>query len=204
MPEEVRSVLWENAVTGYDFPDLIEHEGRLIATELGITKRTLQKRLYRGLVMRLMGMGTLPPPVIDTQIDVGSCGDVMITWGKEETSQKHGFPVHKYLVQRYNPILKMPTEATPNESTYLIMDGGAEAALEDPRSKGISSPSREVVDAWTHWHTVCSGMSSTCIDTDVTPGETYKYRIASWNAVSALLCEHFFFCLNHLCCGVDR
>lgn len=59
MPQEIRDIIWSNAVTGFDFPDLVENDGILISTELGINKRTLKSRLYRGLVMRLMGMGTI-------------------------------------------------------------------------------------------------------------------------------------------------
>ena len=36
LPLEVRDLLWQNAVTGFDFPDLVEHDGQLIISELGI------------------------------------------------------------------------------------------------------------------------------------------------------------------------
>lgn len=99
MPAEVCDIFRSNAITGFDFPELLEHNGRLIGTELGITKRNLKMRIYRGILMRLMGMGTVPSRPIDVTSEVITCNDIKIHWG-HQTRAEHGFPVHKYVLQR--------------------------------------------------------------------------------------------------------
>lgn len=99
MPSEVCDKFRLNAITGFDFPELLEHNGRLIETELGITRRNLKTRIYRGILMRLMGMGTTPPRPSDVKSEAITCSDIKIQWAHLVLSD-HDFPVHKYVLQR--------------------------------------------------------------------------------------------------------
>lgn len=185
MPEEVREIMRANAVTGYDFPDLVEHDGRLIETELGITKRTLRSRLYRGLVMRLMGMGTLPSDMINVNTDSVSCHEVRLQWVVEQGGGRHGFPTHKYLVQRYETTDAVSAEATATENLSPAdpLDIDAAFAANTPISLPGGGKSRIQVPEWT---VVCSDMSTFCIDKGLAPGTKYMYRVSAWNAVRVL------------------
>lgn len=60
MPPEVVQSFVDNGITGYDFPELLQHEGQLLEQELGIRRQTLKRRLLRGMRMKLLGMGNHP------------------------------------------------------------------------------------------------------------------------------------------------
>ena len=188
MPEEVRDIMRDNAVTGYDFPDLVEHDGRLIETELGITKRNLRSRLYRGLVMRLMGMGTLPSDVLNVHTDSVSCHEVRLQWVVEQ-AERHGFPTHKYLVQRYETTAAVAHGSSASENLSV-----SDALLADPRdidstfdtNAPIILPQESKIRV-PEWTVVCSDMATFCIDKGLAAGTKYMYRVSAWNAVSGIL-----------------
>ena len=199
MPEEIADILRSNAVTGYDFPDLVEHDGRLIETELGIAKRTLKSRLYRGIVMRLMGMGTLPYDVLTVQADSASCKEIRLEWTVEQR-ERHGFPTHKYLVQRFEPSAGSISDATPNDSTpiqEILLGEHVHIDTVGFKKSPVATPGQAAVSDWV---AVCSDMATFCIDKGLEPGKKYKYRISAWNAVRKLILslQTFICCLLYI------
>lgn len=97
MPADVVQVFMNHSVTGFDFPELIENNGELIETELGVTRRNLKKRLLRGMIMRFTGMGKLPQAPGKLNVVQSGCNQIQVQWDRVGSN---GFPVHKYLVQR--------------------------------------------------------------------------------------------------------
>lgn len=186
MPDSVTEIIRDNAVTGYDFPDLVENDGQRIESELGITKRTLKSRLYRGIVMRLVGMGTLPLELLSVAADRVSCSEIRLDWTVYK-KEKNSFPTHKYLVERNEPSNYFDSGYKPNDSATIDellvvrpvrIDGSIEADL-PPDFSLIPAVRQE-------WVAVCSDMATFCIDTGLMPGTIYKYRISAWNAVCDL------------------
>jgi hypothetical protein len=60
LPQEVAEVFRSNRVSGYDFPELLGHDGALLESELGITQPVYKKRLVRAMQMKVW----LPPNLV--------------------------------------------------------------------------------------------------------------------------------------------
>ena len=97
LPESVGSIFLEHHVTGYDFPELVDHDGEAIEKELGIEKKSYRKKILRHINARMLGIGTVPTPPQSFKHRLESCSAVSLSWFK---STAKGFPVHSYRVQR--------------------------------------------------------------------------------------------------------
>jgi hypothetical protein len=157
------------AITGYDFPELLENDGILLETELGVTRQTIKKRLMRGMKMKLLGMGSpppaSPPPTVRLSEQTLCYTNLQIEWNPVPTDLSHldVYPIHLYRLQRQE------------QSSPL---GGPSLGLK--------------------WVTVYEGTERTCFDKIFTPPvrtidenasgvgtgvTTVSYRLASWNVI---------------------
>eukprot|EP00587_Corethron_hystrix_P002213 CAMPEP_0113311234 /NCGR_PEP_ID=MMETSP0010_2-20120614/8549_1 /TAXON_ID=216773 ORGANISM="Corethron hystrix, Strain 308" /NCGR_SAMPLE_ID=MMETSP0010_2 /ASSEMBLY_ACC=CAM_ASM_000155 /LENGTH=571 /DNA_ID=CAMNT_0000166825 /DNA_START=274 /DNA_END=1986 /DNA_ORIENTATION=+ /assembly_acc=CAM_ASM_000155 len=173
LPENVANTFRDNAVTGFDFSELVVNNGEALERYLGIEKELFRKKLLRLIKARMLGVGTVPDSVLNIKHSVDSCSSVSFTWDKPIA---RGFPVHSYRIQR-RAIMKVPRfiavdstgaqnksvdlDATPNESTVV-----AQIKLSDE-----------------NWADVFIGADTEFVDTGLELGYSYIYRIQAWNAV---------------------
>jgi len=97
LPNEIGGIFLDHLVTGYDFPELVDHGGEAIESELGITKASHRKKIMRHINARMLGIGTVPTTPSQFRHTLESCSTVSLSWSK---STAKGFPVHSYRVQR--------------------------------------------------------------------------------------------------------
>ena len=60
LPSETSELFRQNAVTGYDFAELVADDGAALAHELGIHRAAYQKKLLRSMRMLMSGVGVAP------------------------------------------------------------------------------------------------------------------------------------------------
>jgi hypothetical protein len=126
MPEEVAELFRKNAVSGFDFPDLVDNGGELMETELGITKLLWKAKLYKGIIRRLMGMGKVPDPPSDISAVLETCADIRVRWSRSP-SKGDGFPTHRYVVQRKGTLgPEVPTASSANTWITIFADNAVE------------------------------------------------------------------------------
>ena len=58
MLPQYAEVFRSNAIMGFDFHGLMEKNGELLRTELGIESKLHRQQIIRGMTMHLFGMGT--------------------------------------------------------------------------------------------------------------------------------------------------
>eukprot|EP00551_Chaetoceros_affinis_P010837 CAMPEP_0203680638 /NCGR_PEP_ID=MMETSP0090-20130426/40036_1 /ASSEMBLY_ACC=CAM_ASM_001088 /TAXON_ID=426623 /ORGANISM="Chaetoceros affinis, Strain CCMP159" /LENGTH=412 /DNA_ID=CAMNT_0050548797 /DNA_START=236 /DNA_END=1471 /DNA_ORIENTATION=+ len=97
LPPEIGEIFRKNHVTGYDFPELVDNDGKALLEELQIEKPTFRKKIVRLVNARMLGIGKRPAEPVGIQIILEDCHTAVITWKKMESE---GFPVHKFRVQR--------------------------------------------------------------------------------------------------------
>jgi hypothetical protein len=121
LPQAVVDKFVENGINGYDFPDLLADGGQLIESELGISKKAIKLKLVRGIRMRLLGMGRMPPPprVSSTAL---SCGAINITWNGQAL-RKEDFPVHKYILERMTLVVPLGSGGKPMTQWLSLYEG---------------------------------------------------------------------------------
>jgi len=172
--DEVGSKFCANHVTGYDFPELVEDNGKRLETEIEITNPTHRRKIVRLINARLLGIeSTLPEVKLDSPLV--KCNRVTLTW--EDVESQSAFPVHKYRVQRMSVPL---TRGLVGEQTQVArgnVDGGA-FSRGGPCDK-VNDSARPVGD----WDTVYEGPVSKYVDIRMEAGFEYTYRIEAWNAV---------------------
>ena len=56
LPETVGDAFRENSVSGYDFPDLVEDDGKALETELAIHRPADRRRIVRSIRMMMTGV----------------------------------------------------------------------------------------------------------------------------------------------------
>lgn len=155
MPEDVVQIFLSNAVTGYDFPELMENEGELIETELGITRKNLKRRLLRGMIMRFTGMGSMPDTPTSFNGQPSGCLEVKLSWDKFRTSDVY-FPVHKYLVERFQPDNRgQMSSSSPGAHWVAVYGGTGTDAIDSVHASGLDGANSELL----------------------------VYRISAWNAI---------------------
>jgi len=114
LPESVGGIFLEHHVTGYDFPELVDHNGEAIEKELGIEKNSYRKKILRHINARMLGIGTVPTPPQSFKHTLESCSAVSLSWSK---STAKGFPVHSYRVQRRAVPLHAASPSTAETTT---------------------------------------------------------------------------------------
>jgi hypothetical protein len=156
MPPDVVQAFVDHGVTGFDFPELIENNGELIESELGVSRRNLKKRLLRGMIMRFTGMGKLPPAPTNLAVIQSGCNQIQVRWDRVGNS---GFPVHKYLLQR------------------LQLDS-AQTGVVSSKNNKWETIYEDTGDHFTDSFSVGSTSSSYTI------GALYRtYRLSAWNVI---------------------
>lgn len=135
MPSDVVARFIENKITGYDFPELLANEGSLLESELGITRATTKTRIMRGMRMKLLGMGRPPDGVRDGTVAILPCRRVRVSWRDESINSD--FPVHKYVVHRYD---------SSNSGWKLVYDGMETSAVDADAAAATSYTYR--ISSW--------------------------------------------------------
>jgi len=102
LPEAVVNKFVQKGVTGYDFPELMANDGALLESELGIRISSIRNRIMRGMRMKFMGLGRVPPKVKFGTASINTCQHTTIKWGLPEVDDTGDFfmPVHKFVLQR--------------------------------------------------------------------------------------------------------
>ena len=137
LPESVGKIFLEHVVTGYDFPELVDHDGEAIKKELGIEKNSYRKKILRHINARMLGIGTVPTPPQSFKHTLESCSAVTLSWTK---STAKGFPVHSYRVQRR----AVPLHAA--SLTSSVVDSTADADFGSSNDVGgVTSSSKVLV-----------------------------------------------------------
>ena len=180
MPDDVVETFVRNAVTGYDFPELIENDGELIESELGIARKNLKRRLLRGMVMRFMGMGSFPPTPNNFRAKLTGCLEVKLSWDKFKTTDVY-FPVHKYVVERFEPDVRGGTSSGSPGARWSTIYAGT---------------GTDVID----------NFSQRPANIEASDDELMIYRVTSWNAIgrSGYAEVKLLVPLDHLNCEVHR
>ena len=129
LPESVGDLFLENLVTGYDFPELVDHDGEVIETELGIEKASHRKKILRHINARMLGIGSVPSTPQNFRHTLESCSTVSLMWTR---STAKGFPVHSYRVQRRAVPLRAasptPNVVEPPDSNKGLNGGSSNVA----------------------------------------------------------------------------
>merc|ERR1712232_1156798 len=73
LPESIGRIFKDNVVTGYDFPELVENDGELLLTELGIMKLSFRKKIVRHIRAKMLGIGDVPDPPANIKKKLESC-----------------------------------------------------------------------------------------------------------------------------------
>jgi hypothetical protein len=199
LPEGIGEVFRANAVTGYDFAELIENDGAAIEEQLGIDRLAYRKKLLRVFGMVLSGAGSAPDAPQLFSAEGHGCGSVKLRWGRPDG---HGFPVHKYRLFRrfYAPTAVLPSP-TPQASASAPSSGWAPS----PNSKaggaawpGGSSGSSGALAAaptstlYNNWELVYDGAATEVVDygcihhhhqvtAATAAGLQYEYQVEAWN-----------------------
>lgn len=122
LPNEIGDVFLNHLVTGYDFPELVDHGGEAIETELGITKASHRKKIMRHINARMLGIGTVPTTPSHFRHMLESCSTVSLSWSK---STAKGFPVHSYRVQRRAVPLHSSSASNAPAASSTIVESAA-------------------------------------------------------------------------------
>ena len=142
-------------ITGYDFPELLENDGRLLESHLGLSSPYERRRVQRGMRMKLMGMGRPPVKPFAVAAKSRGCSSVLVEWKSD--SADASFPVHKFVLQRRQPSL--------------------------PRSRWGVWWAAGNSSAESQWRTVYEGMETRFEETGLATDEVYSYRIVAWNVI---------------------
>ena len=155
--EEVVSRFEAAKITGYDFPELLEGDGRLLESHLGLGGAYERRRVQRGMRMKLMGMGRPPLKPFAVAAKSRGCSSIVVEWKSD--AQDASFPIHKFVLQR-----RQSTQTRRRRWWGLFSSSGNSSA------EG-------------HWRTVYEGMETRFEETGLATDEVYSYRIVAWNVI---------------------
>jgi len=118
-----------NSITGIDFPQLIQENGKLLREDVGVTSKLHHRQLLRGMRMVFFGVAVLPPQVNDMRVDVqqndGFC-NIEIEWEAPD-EPPHVAPVHKY---------EMHCRTRPTGGWHVCYDGSAKFSSQEEIQPG--------------------------------------------------------------------
>uniref|UniRef100_A0A7S3VAB9 EF-hand domain-containing protein n=1 Tax=Chaetoceros debilis TaxID=122233 RepID=A0A7S3VAB9_9STRA len=97
LPSYIGDIVRDKHVTGYDFPELVEDNGKALVDELHITEKSFRTKIIRLMQARMLGIGSVPRKPSGIVATVESCEAIKLTWDR---TLADGFPVHKYRVMR--------------------------------------------------------------------------------------------------------
>jgi len=171
LPDDVvESKFCGKGVTGYDFPELVENNGKRLETEMKITSSKHRSKIVQHINARMLGIGSSLPQV-ELDIDVVSCNQVVLKWKKLQTAP---FPVHKYRIQR----LEVKKEGVGEIGTAVEQKTRGNVAMVKDRLCNMGNYANSSVD----WETLYTGNNDKHVDVTKV-GYEYTYRIEAWNAV---------------------
>ena len=121
------SAFHDNDITGADFPMLINDDGEVLETELGVRSRLHKDKILRALRMQVLGL-TLKPgmPVNVTRTATSGGASVSIEWLPPEDLGRPA--VHGYLVQKrrqHDSLRWEHAEFVTDEHAFVDDNGGA-------------------------------------------------------------------------------
>ena len=119
LPPHIVAKFVENHVTGYDFPELLADNGKLLEVDLNITKVSIKKRIMQGMRMILVGMSQAPPAPNGVTAVSKSCSEILIKWDNIVKTNLD-FPVHKYIIQRH--VVQKLTTTNNNERYWYLWE----------------------------------------------------------------------------------
>jgi len=203
LPEYVGRIFKENAVTGYDFAELVENNGEILKTELGITKLSFVKKIVNLMHARMLGIGNVPEAPKNFKYKVEeNCHSVTFNWDK---SYAAGFPVHSYSVQKraISMTTSIPSSSQQQSNintskSYLdnicnkYPDGKFVTPLkyyDDDICREEASFNHKQQSHYLNWVTIYQGADTEFFDHSLEPGYSFKYRIQAWNSVGRSLWE---------------
>jgi hypothetical protein len=164
LPLDIVNRFEEYKITGYDFPELLENDGALLGSQLGIVQPYAKYRLLRGMRMKLMAMGQAPTPPYAVSAKSSLCSSVLINW---KSDSRVAIPVHKYLLQR---------KSIPHNVASWW---------------GAATPNTTAAPPAARWITVYDGLETHFEDIGLSPGVSYSYRLSAWNLMGRSEYEYF-------------
>jgi len=99
LPPKIAQVFRANHVTGYDFPELVDNDGKALIDDLKIQNAMHRKKIMENVKSRLLGIGSKPKAPTGFTVTMESCSTALLTW-KKPSREEQNFPVHKFRVQR--------------------------------------------------------------------------------------------------------
>ena len=186
LPEAVGQLFKDRHITGYDFMELVDHNGRAMEDELGIESASRRKKIATHINARLLGIGTVPSPPADVKHTLESCSTASLSWTR---STAKGFPVHSYRVQRRAISLEEMAPVRPPLSSEINPPAppppvcGASTGDADGQCVDPLPPAAAPTASSGEWTTVYVGGENELVDPNLTRGNYYIYRIQAWNSV---------------------
>ena len=170
LPETVGDAFRENSVSGYDFPDLVEDDGKALETELAIHRPADRRRIVRSIRMMMTGVGRAPEPPgafsARPADEAAPCGQLLrLTWSAADGGH---FPVHKYRVQRRT----LPPRLTRGASER---DENLSREMLPAAHLNSTAPS--------DWVDIFDGMLLEHSDPEHEPALGALYRLCAWNCM---------------------
>ena len=170
LPETVGDAFRENSVSGYDFPDLVEDDGKALETELAIHRPADRRRIVRSIRMMMTGVGRAPEPPRAFSArpadEAAPCGQLLrLTWSAADGGH---FPVHKYRVQRRT----LPPRLTRRASER---DENLSREMLPAAHLNSTAPS--------DWVDIFDGMLLEHSDPEHEPALGALYRLCAWNCM---------------------
>lgn len=186
LPESIGRIFLENAVTGYDFPELVESNGKALSRDLNIQKSHFRTKLLRHIKARMLGIGDVPDKPVKVNFSLESCNTVKIFW---KTPKARGFPVHSYRVQRRsveqsgghsstsdNPSIGLTSQNACFDKSSISLDDSCDASIPS------GQPEKKAQKVWTNIH---DGAETEYVDAKLELDRNYIYRVQAWNAVGS-------------------
>jgi hypothetical protein len=200
LPLSVVTQFYNNRITGYDFPELLADDGALLESELGIQRKSLKRRIMRGMKMKLLGVGRSPEPPNPIVATPTTSSKISISWGHGRNVERNNdFPVHKYIIQRldhdhdrdpahswsWNGYAYGLSLFTVNDIQHMLKWSPFrnQSIKDDVNDSTESHAISRNLELKLPWITVYEGMDTVFQDSGLAYSTEYEYRIVSWNAV---------------------
>ncbi len=180
LPASIGQLFRDNHVTGSEFPELIEDDGALLESELGISKPTWKKKLLKHIQMKLLGIGAVPATPVNFVVEEPHrCDVVNFRWDRVVMAGPSSvFPVHSYRVQRR---LKSTKGGLKKRGGQSVRQNSSNASADV--SRGFHPPKAIAPQDESTFKDIYKGIETEFVDSSLSPSSTYLYRVQAWNAV---------------------
>lgn len=181
LPEEVGQAFRDNAVTGYDFPDLLKDDGAALVYDFGITRRSFRKRIMKAIEMKLMGLGDPPNQPIVVVEELGGTS-IRVVWqedmieGDKAGGAQAEIPTHKCLIKRKEQI---SGDLNNFREFSVVYDGPLRVFVDRNLKKG--STYIYSVELWN----IVGRSPPTLVTVTTSEGSPAPYQILSWLGIKS-------------------